>query len=179
MKRLLSILLLAVFAFNLGGYYVFFWAMKHTANQQLAQQLDAHAYDESEVIELKIPFTLPYPIYNEGFERVEGTIEHNGQILQLVKQKVANDTLHIVCIKDSKQEQLAADFKSFTQRSQDLPANGKQSMQVLNKLIKDFQQGTPVHLNGANGWTLLQSYVTVTELFSSPEQRVPAPPPKV
>ena len=35
-----------------------------------------------------------------GYERVNGEFEHNGEFFKLVKQKLENDTLNIVCIKD-------------------------------------------------------------------------------
>jgi hypothetical protein len=179
-KKPFSILLLLVFAFNLGGYYVFFWAMRHTANKELVHRLDANDYSSEEVIELQIPFTLPYPIFNTGFERVDGKFEHEGEIYKLVKQKLVNDTLYIVCLQDKKEMQITSAFKDYSRLSNDMPAShGKHSSSILNKLIKDYNYDQVIDLISISGWSRNQRWCQVEFLVTSPELEILSPPPKV
>jgi hypothetical protein len=47
---------------------------------------------KDETILLKIPVAVPYQIDSEGYERVDGEFEHQGEFYRLVKQKYQNDT---------------------------------------------------------------------------------------
>lgn len=180
LKKSISILLLIVFAFNLGGYYAFFWAMKHTANMELAARLDADQYAEEEIVELKVPIDLPYPIFSTDFERVDGKFHHNGEIYKLVKQKLSEGTLHIICVKDKKEKQLSSDLKEFTKRSQDLPSNSaKHSGLHLSKLIKDYDQFRGTQLDVTEGWCQILQWTHISCKINSASADILSPPPKV
>ena len=141
MKRTLSIVLLLVFLFNVGGYYFVFWGLIRSADLALTQRLNDEAYSSDETIELKIPVTLPYPIQQQGFKRVDGKFEHNGQFYKLVKQKLENDTLFVICILDHQQKRLVKSMTDYVKMTNELPQSEKKPAPFAGKLLKDFEAG--------------------------------------
>ena len=76
------------------------------AKAQLEFSLDNNAYDESQLIELKVPVHLPYQGNWTNFQRYDGEINLNGVVYKYVKRKLANDTLYLKCIPDTKKMNL-------------------------------------------------------------------------
>ena len=98
MKKITAIFFLILFAFNWFGYRLVYDFMQVKASEQLETFLDNHFYDESQLIELKIPVNLPYQASWTAYERYNGEVELNGTIYKDVKRKVSNDTLSLKCI---------------------------------------------------------------------------------
>ena len=107
MKKVISIFLLLIFTFNLGGYYLFFWLLKKQSDLDIIRNLDQGNYESYDLMEIKIPLALPYPIQPSEFERKDGEFDHQGRFYKMVKQKFENDTITIVCIKDDKAKNIA------------------------------------------------------------------------
>jgi hypothetical protein len=133
-----------IFLFNVGGYHFVFWALRSQAKRDLLVKLDAEAYSSQEVVVLTVPISLPYPIHDPNYQRADGEVEHNGEFYLLVKQKVENDTLYMVCIKDHGQRHIQRTMNDYTKLSNNLPANTKHAMDLLGKMFKDF---TPVNFS--------------------------------
>ena len=138
LKRIISIFLVFLLLFNMLGFYGLLQGLRYKSTLDLVTRLDNHRYSEDETILLKIPVAVPYQIDSEGYERVDGEFEHQGEFYRLVKQKYQNDTLFMVCIKDhaSKRiEQALTDYvKTFTDKPVDRQHTGKNFM----SFIKDF-----------------------------------------
>jgi hypothetical protein len=167
-----------VFLFNVGGYYIVFWGLRQQNSIELTARLDANQYTAEETIELKIPVTLPYPIQQQDFERVNGKFEHNGEHYKLVKHKLLNDTLYIVCIKDQEDKRLVKTMTEYVKLSNDLPSNSDKTANFLGKLVKDFESTFTISISGSEGWCRpvlfsLRSYLTLTQA-----QNILSPPPK-
>lgn len=138
LKKLISIFFLAVFLFNVGGYYIVFWMMEEQANHKLLERLDANRYSNQETVVLSLPLSLPYPLYQNGFERINGEFDYQGETYKLVKQKYENDTLFIVCIKDHEAKKISAVLADYSKLANNLPAGSKQALNFLSKLFKDY-----------------------------------------
>jgi hypothetical protein len=121
-----------------AGYHLVFWALRSHAKSDLLHRLDADSYSSEEVAVLTVPVLLPYPVYAEGYQRVSGEVEYNGEYYQLVKQKIENDTLFMVCVKDHKQKSLDRTMNEYTNLTNNLPASAKRTMDLMGKLFKDF-----------------------------------------
>lgn len=177
MKRLVSILLLLIFLFNVGGYYIVFIGLHHRSDQLLAKKIEADLFHDDELVELKIPVTLPYPIQQNGFERVDGKFEHNGTYYKLIKQKLENDTMYIVCIRDVQSKQIADTLKDYVAKTNDLPLNSK-SLNLFGKFLKDFESVETGLPHQVGGWS---SEITFADLTFIPRSAIIAlhgPPPK-
>ena len=127
-----------IFLFNVAGYHVVFWALRSQAKSDLLHRLDADAYSSEEVVVLTVPVSLPYPVYDEGYQRASGEVEYHGEYYQLVKQKIENDTLFMVCVKDHHQKRLDRTMNEYTNLANNLPASAKHTMDLMGKLFKDF-----------------------------------------
>jgi hypothetical protein len=138
LKKLFAILLLAVFVFQMVGYYFVYLGLRFQANTEMAQRLDSESYTADETILIKIPFTLPYWTDSKDFERVNGEFVHNGEFYKLVKQELKNDTLYVVCIHDFKEKRNFNFMAGFAKLSTDAPVSSKQAFKLFGSLLKDF-----------------------------------------
>lgn len=179
MKRIVSILLLTVFLFNVGGYYLVFWGLRHHANIELKARLDADLYHQEDLIELKLPLSLPYPVEQQEYERANGKFEHKGEYYKLVKQKFQNDTLYVLCIKDHEEKQLVKTMTDYVEVTSDLPASSKNELHVFGKLLKDFESANPEKLIHQDGWLQEIAFVIVSPSTLTRSSNIQSPPPKV
>lgn len=181
MTRLLSILLLATFIFNLGGYYFLFKVLEIKGYEELVQRLDNDDYSSEQLLELKIPIALPYSNYLvSDFKRVNGMFEHDGEAYKLVKQKLESDTLYIIAIKDIERKKLKATFKEFAKQTHDVPLSQKKhTNQVIKQLQKEYDTLThhATHNRIGSQITFDTSSGEFTPLLQY--QDVPTPPPQI
>lgn len=99
LKRVASILLLAILLFNWGGYRLFTGYLEERADSRLEAKLDQDIYNESDLISIKIPTNLPYyTASSETYERVDGEIDIRGVSYKYVKRRLYNDSLELLCI---------------------------------------------------------------------------------
>lgn len=181
MKRIFSIILLAVFTFNLGGYYVVFKWLQLSAHRDLVQKLETDRYDESQTIELKLAITLPYANQvSNGFTRVDGRFEYEGNIYKLVKQKFENDTLHIVCFKDQKEKQLIDNFTAYAKTTHDTPgtSSNKGSGHTIKQLNKDYFNDFSIFLTDRSAISINNNFSLNSFPISAVDKDVPTPPPQ-
>jgi hypothetical protein len=141
LKKALSILMLIIFLFNVGGYYLAFWALEFKTEQALSVRIDLNQYTSDETITIKIPVALPYPIQERDYERVDGTFEYNGEYFKMVKHKLQGDTLFVVCIKNQDQKEMVDTITDYVKLANDLPGNAKKALSFFGKLLKDFDHG--------------------------------------
>ena len=158
MRRTLAISLLAIFLFQLVGYYFVYLGLTIQANSDLISRLDAHEYTSEETVTLKIPFTLPYWMDAEQFERVDGDFEHEGQFYKLVKQKLSKDTLYVVCIKNEDKKQLFDALTTYIKLSNELPAKSKQTLKLWGSIVKDYLPHASTALAQSTGWSSVNQF---------------------
>jgi hypothetical protein len=156
-----------------------FWGLRFQADQELTARLDANQYKVDETIEFKIPVTLPYAIYEQDFQRVNGNFVHEGEIYELVKQKLENDTLYVVCIRDHEVEHLESALAKYEQLTNEAPASGEKAMNFLGKLLKDYCFGDHVSVFHVYGLSTAIHFADINDSFLSPVISLHAPPPKV
>ncbi|MEP6949742.1 MAG: hypothetical protein ABI863_10730 [Ginsengibacter sp.] len=123
MKKITALFFLTLFLFNLFGYRFVFDYMQQKLNEQLEVRLDNNTYDESQLVELKIPIHLPYQTSWSSYQRYNGEIEINGILYKYVKRKVSNDTLFVMCIANTKKMHLETAKDDFFKISNDLMQN--------------------------------------------------------
>lgn len=134
-KRIFSGLLLILLLFNLGGYHLVFTAMQVQANRELSVRLDEGNFSDQETITLTIPFALPYPIQETGFERTRQHFAIGDEHYQVVGQSFDNDVLTIVCVKDRESKDIADMVNAFDAQQTD--ASGPVSV-ITAKTIQEY-----------------------------------------
>ena len=97
MKKLAAILFLTLFLFNIIGYRLVFYFVQQENDITLETSLDKAEYNESELITIKVPISLPYQTNWKDFERVDGEINFEGKIYKYVKRKVEDGQLVLMC----------------------------------------------------------------------------------
>lgn len=155
-----------------------FWGVRQHHNHQFDSQLDANQYSNEETVELKFHIPLPYPSLQYSYERVRGRFEHNGEFYKLVKKQLQNDTLYVVCIRDTQEQDIVETMKSVEQLANDVPSSDK-DVSVFSKLLKDFEALEEPSISGTRGWVLSLQHVTGEFPIHSADIAQASPPPKV
>lgn len=119
------------------GFYGVFVGLQYQHDLAISKALDNDIYDYANAVTLKIPVSIPYMADQSDFERAEGKFEHKGQLYRLVKQKYAQDTLTVICIKDILHEEIdlaMADYvKTFTDQGSE-----RSHQKILVSFIKEY-----------------------------------------
>jgi hypothetical protein len=140
---------------------------------------DADDYAKESTLTIKIPISMPYPVYANGFERVNGEFEYQGEFYKLVKQKLESDTLYVVCYKDLKAKRIATALEDFAKVSNDLPLSSKSPISIIAKIIKDYESvHQPEIIHNNTGWSLSTTFYSSE--FSILQLTLPvfSPPPE-
>lgn len=171
MKRITAYVLLLAFLLQVGGYYVMLGWMQFRWRYTVEDQLDAGLYDGLQPFTVRIPLSLPYS-YPQADERVQGEFEFQGDVYRLVRRKVVNDTLYLLCVRDVNARRLQHQFEVYHHQTHD-----QLTLSFLGKLYKDFQQAldiayaTPSSVVVMNRPSLAHH---ITPIKSTP----PVPPPE-
>jgi len=185
LKRIAAILLLSVLLFNWIGYRILSDYFEQQADFVLEQKLDKSDYDESQLIEIKVPLKLPYQNNWENFERFNGDIEVDGIHYKYVKRKVYNDSLVLLCLPHESKMKLLSARDEFFKLVNDLqhPSQNKKSDSGNSHSVKN-----PVteYFSEHNNWlipklTALHSlfYLNNSSFHSTGFIRTPEQPPEV
>jgi hypothetical protein len=177
MKRILSIAFLLIFLFNVVGYYGVYHLARRQLNAALLNRLDAEAYTEKETITLKLPFSIPYSVESQGYQRVNGSFRYSGEVFRLVKQKLEQDTLYIVCIRDHQEERLSTLMADFVKASNDLPTSTN-SLKLLSCFTKDYLTASELESIQSSGWAADQVHETRSYGLVKHFLSIESPPPR-
>lgn len=121
MKKIASILLLSILAFNWFGYQLLTAYMQNSADLQLRSRLDNNNYTDDELISIKVPASnLGYYVNSEKFERVDGQVDINGVQYNYVKRRVFNDSVELFCIPNHTAMQIKSAKDEFFKMVNDL-----------------------------------------------------------
>lgn len=176
MKKVLSMCMMVLLLLNVMGYYGIFVGLKYSNTRKVTQRINAEDYEQSETITIKIPLSIPY--YGDtDFERVDGEIEHEGQFYRLVKQKLQKDTLHIVCIRDTRaqhiHEALSDYVNTFADQSADRTGTG-----ATYSFIKDYVAASfGLHVV-ATGWASELGFAHTADIMPDALRKSTSPPPE-
>ncbi len=100
-------MLLLILAFNWVGYRFVSGFLERRADIVLESKIDHAQYDESTLMEIKIPLNAPYLSGNSTvFQRFYGEIELKGIHYQYVKRKVVNGELVLLCIRNENKNRI-------------------------------------------------------------------------
>jgi hypothetical protein len=129
LKKIIAILLLIIHVFNLAGYRALFTYLQQKASTQIVDKLDQGSYQDADLVEVKIPYPLPYAANWPQYERFDGEAEMNGIHYNYVKRKMVNDTLYILCIPNNERNKIATAKNDYFNSTNDVnnPSSNKKS----------------------------------------------------
>lgn len=109
----------------------------------MSSQLDNKLYDESQLIEIRIPLSMPY-YQNTEFARLDGRISIKGVEYSYVKRKIENGYLILKCIPNTNAQlikQKAGDYfanaNGFDKTSSQKSGQSKSTVKIS---IDDFDE---------------------------------------
>lgn len=152
LKKIVSITLLLAFLLHTVGYYILLWGMQYQAHHEMKLRLDADNYADNETIVIKIPLTLPYDVFGKEYERSQGSFEYQGEYFKLVKQRLENDTLYTICIRDQKEKRIHTTLTGFIKLFNDVPAVSKK---ILAFFAKDYNASHTIIMDHWQSHTLM------------------------
>lgn len=127
LRKYTSIVLLLILLFNIAGYRAWFYYAEQKSDAAVESMLDKDQYNESELIALTIPLNNPYQIEQSAYERVNGEISFQGRTYKLVKRKISDGTLVLLCIPDAHKMVLKKAGTEFGNATGGLAAGSKNS----------------------------------------------------
>ncbi len=123
---------------------------------------------------------MSIPYYNDAdsYRRVDGQIEYDGEFFRLVKEKLVNDTLYIVCIKDHESKKIKQALADYVKTFTDKPVDTKHNGPPLKTIIKDFLPSSMKISAASSGWTREVAVTETDGLYSSEAPAFSGPPPR-
>jgi hypothetical protein len=139
LKKATALFLVVLFSFNLFGYVLVVEFLQNKASKELEVALDHNRYDASQLIEVKVPVSMPYQTDWSLYQRFDGEIEIGGMPYKFVKRKLSGDTLYIVCIPNSKKLHLQKARNNYFALSSDLSNTNTKNSGSSKAAFKNLQ----------------------------------------
>jgi hypothetical protein len=108
-------------------------------DKKLEARLDNDSYNESQLIELKIPVNVAYQTSWSSYQRCDGEIIMDGVMYKYVKRKLSNDTLYLMCIPNSAKMRLEVAKNNFFKISNDLANDTHSKKSDSKSVFKNLQ----------------------------------------
>ncbi|GAC1426037.1 MAG: hypothetical protein NVS9B7_28110 [Flavisolibacter sp.] len=146
MTKTAAILLLTILGFNLIGYKLLFDYLQNTNDELVQLALDKNNFNDSDLITLKIPISLPYITDYKDFERVDGEVTINGIFYRYVKRKVENGELILMCLPDRKKMELMSGKEAFFKLANDIEQyspskqSNHKSTTIFKLVVYDYKE---------------------------------------
>jgi hypothetical protein len=179
MRKLVAIFMLSIFTFNIAGYQLMYNYMENRSDAALEQQLDNKGYNESDLISIKQPASLPYYTNNEIFQRIDGEVEIDGIQYKYVKSRIYNDSLEMLCIPHTAKMKIEQSRNEYAQGAHDFQQNDTQKKgsksESFQKSLNEYEEQVFLSLNCdskllKNNYVLVNSVFEKTHFFTSVEQ---------
>lgn len=154
--------------------------MQSKADMALETKIDNNDYDESSLIEIRVPLNAPYLAENTSFVRYDGEVELSGVHYKYVKRKVENGELVMLCLPNKAKTELQNSREEFFKLVNDL--NNTQSKS--KSTTSTFKSITTEYRKENNSWAVCalpiiklthtaSYYSDVTTGFSNLPERPP------
>lgn len=176
MRRVVSVLLVSCFLFNIAGYKLFFYYQLVQADSRIQARIETIRESDKNLFAVKIPIRLPYHTDWTDFESVEGEMTYNNTTYKYVKRKVLRDTLILLCIEHREKSLIQKNSSDYSKKVNDLlPDTSKK--QILKQAKDDFYQRAE-GLEGAFYTVKSSAIVTPEQVLktSSYHQEIDRPP---
>lgn len=113
-------------AFNWMGFRLLTGFMESKADIALETKIENSDYDESSLIEIRVPLNAPYLSDNSTeFERYDGELELDGVHYKYVKRKIVNGELVLLCLPNKSKTELQNSREEFFKLVNDLNNQNK------------------------------------------------------
>jgi hypothetical protein len=167
MKRVCSIFFLSLMLLNTIGYYEVLITIEKLHIDHTVRKISANENEINGNLLLKIPTSLPYTQDDKEYKRAFGEIVVDGQIYHFVKQKVYQDTLYIVCLKDLEATQVRNVISDYSKTFADNHQNTDTSHEVVAfSFAKFYLLWSSAPHNERSGWSSTIKGTLLTNLYT-------------
>ena len=182
MKKLATAILMILLVFNWFGYRIMVDYLQQKADTCLEANLDNNYYDESQLIEIKVPVHMPYQTSWASYERYDGEVEYKGSFYKYVKRKVANDTLYLKCINNPAKSHLELAKNDFFKNTNDVGQSDKSNSaksSAVKKAVADYDDYVTGHHFIATIDNISTKRISkIFQLLPNPAISTPSQPPR-
>src|SRR5258706_14293814 len=112
--------------------------MQDNADRKLESLIDNSKYDESQLIEIRVPLNMPYQQRFTEYERLYGEIEIDGKTYTYVKRKVEGDVVVLQCIANKSKQELKAIKNDWTKANSGIDTDQPGKQQQQSSFAKNF-----------------------------------------
>lgn len=121
---------------------------------------------------------MAYPVQDNGYERVNGEFQYNGEFYRLIKQRHFQDTLYIVCIKDEHKKDIQHALNDYVKTFSDQQTDAKSDSKVKIDFIKDYLGSKTCISHTTEGWSYTLSFTNWQEHSQRTFLSILSPPPE-
>lgn len=129
-------------------------------NRLQEERLALDEYSGSDAIIVKLPVALPYGNNDTQYQQAEGKFIHDDEVYRLVKKRMMNDTLFLVCVKDRQEGKIRQELKDFVNTFSG-QSNDQKNISHFN-FIKDYIPFS-IEIKSVNhGWLSDIGYLSIS-----------------
>jgi len=143
LKKIVTILLLFIFLFNVTGYYFVQQILLEKSNEKISIAIDKNQYNKNQLIELRVPLNMPY-YQNTSFQRQDGQINIKGITYNYVEKKIENGYLVLKCIQNNLSQQIKKNTNDYFANANGIDKSGNQkspsSKTIAKVAFDDFEE---------------------------------------
>jgi hypothetical protein len=175
MKRILSILFLMIFLFNLAGYFVVFKMMQYSAREEMKTLVKKNI-----PLEKLLKIVVPAKEINSSpvFRFLEeNEFIYKGKRYDIVKQSTEGNNTIFYCINDTSEERLYAGLDDLIRHTTDQNTTSRNRSNILLKNIVKEALPDDIQLSGID-YSILNIHFDYHSFFTEQFFPVPSPPPK-
>lgn len=151
MKRFFSIALTILIILNTCGYYLLLVGFRAHNGMVQTSRIASGEYSGSETIIITIPLAIPYAANDKQYKETSGKLVHDKQTYRLVKRRMMNDTLFIVCVKDGVDTKLSGQITTITEAFAETSQKQEKGSFRL-QLLKDYLPQKLIINHETAGW---------------------------
>jgi hypothetical protein len=86
--------------FNMGGYFILYSLLERSADAALTERIQNGEVALSERVTIRVPFELPYPVYDQHIDVIDGRVKANSETYSFTGHSYADNTLTLVGVRD-------------------------------------------------------------------------------
>ena len=136
-------MIIGLFLFNMTGFYWLQNVLINNEQEKFSIQLDKQIYDESNLVEIRMPLSMPY-YQNTEYIRTDGRINIKGVEYSYVKRKIENGYLVLKCIPNAGaqliKEKTADYFAEANGIDKNTSQNSGHSKSTIKISLDDFDE---------------------------------------
>lgn len=138
--------------------------MESKADVALETRIEKSDYDESSLIEIRVPLNAPYLSDNSTeFERYDGELELDGVHYKYVKRKVVNGELVLLCLPNKSKTELQNSREEFFKLVNDLNHSQNKSKNTTFA----YKSVTTEYKEENNSWTIPSVAFTLIAYYNA------------